>query len=97
MANVNMKITDKKVMEVTTKCAAQNINGEQYVHVEDAVVLSESGLAFGKDVGRAKCDEDFALIGLGIALIGVVYMAYDCFEENIKEGINKIKDKIKEF
>lgn len=97
MANVNAKITDKKVMEVTTRCAAQRINGDNYVHVEDAVVLSRSGLSFGKDVERIECDKEFALIGLGFALAGVVWMAYDYFEEDIKEGINKIKDKIKEF
>lgn len=97
MTNVNMKITDKKVMEVETRCAAQSINGEQFVHVEDAVVLSRSGLAFGKDVGRIECDKEFAFIGLGIALAGVFWMAYDYFEDDIKEGISKIKTKWDNF
>lgn len=97
MTNVRFKGTDKDVMEVVTRCAAQPIQGGRYVHVEDAVKLSKSGLGFGKDIGDIERDRDMALIGLGIALSGVVFIAYDYFEGDIKQVFNKLKQKWNEF
>lgn len=97
MTNVRFKGTDKDVMEVVTRCAAQTVQGERYVHVEDAVILSKSGLGFGKDIGDIEHNRDMALVGLGIALSGVVFIAYDYFADDIKQGFNKLKQKWNEF
>ena len=93
MANVKFKGTDKDVMEIVTRCAAQPIQGGRYVHVEDAVTLSKSGLGFGKDIGNIERDRDMALIALGIALYGAAWMVYDYFEDDIKHAYSKLKDK----
>lgn len=93
MTNVKFKGTDKDVMEIVTRCAAQPVQGGRYVHVEDAVKLSKSGLAFGKDIGNIERDRDMALIVLGVVLYGAAWMAYDCFKDDIKQGLSKLKDK----
>lgn len=61
------------------------------------VVLSRYGLDFGKEVSRIECDKEFACIGLGIALGGVLCMAYDYFEDDIKDCISKLKTKWDNF
>lgn len=93
MTNVRFKGTDEDVMEIVTRCAAQPVQGGRYVHVEDAVKLSKSGLEFGKDIGNIERDRDMALIALGITLYGAAWMAYDYFKDDIKHGFSKIKDK----
>lgn len=93
MTNVKFKGTDKDVMEIVTRCAAQRVQGERYVHVEDAVTLSKSGLGFGKDIGNIERDRDMALIALGIVLYGAAGMTYDYFKDDIKQGLSKLKDK----
>lgn len=93
MTNAKFKGTDKDVMEIVTRCAAQPVQGGRYVHVEDAVKLSRSGLAFGKDIGNIERDRDMALIALGVVLYGAAWMAYDYFKDDIKQGLSKLKDK----
>lgn len=87
------KIGSDVVMEVMTRHAGQNINGERYVHEDDAVVLSKSGLEMGKDLGNIEAENSLLYVGLGWIAYGGGLVLYDVYKDEIHKGFNKIKDK----
>lgn len=91
------KIGSDVVMEVMTRHAAQNINGERYVHEDDAVVLSKSGLEMGKDLGNIEAEKSLLYVGIGWAVYGAGLIVYNVYEDKIKEGCSKLKEKWDNF
>lgn len=88
------KIGSDVVMEVVTRHAAKNtINGERYVHEDDAVVLSKSGLEMGKDLGNIEAENSLLYVGIGWTVYGAGLVLYNVYKDEIKEGCSKLKQK----
>ena len=87
------KIKDEIVVEVVTRGVAKNINGKRYVDEEAAVCMSKSGLNMGKDLGNIEVEEALITVGLFWAVYGGGIVVYNIYQDEIKKGFNKLKDK----